>query len=150
MSNSHSYFDTLIGQMSLEQKIGQCVVVGMSGTVITNDLREAITRYHCGGIRLSPFTRIFRYFSDERAKQQALGADFEPSMQKIAKRGPTPYLLPGQYVALLNKLRDLAAQRDPALPLHMVIDQENPGFIDGTGCRRRKIRFRKCHPIGLQ
>lgn len=124
MDRTLSFLDTLVEQMSLEQKIGQCVVVGMSGTVITNDLREAITRYQCGGVRLSPFMRIFRYFSDDRAKPQALGPDFVPSLQKIAKQGLPPYLLPEQYVALLNELRDLAAQREPTIPLHMVIDQE--------------------------
>ncbi|MBJ7260199.1 MAG: hypothetical protein JHD33_11730, partial [Chthoniobacterales bacterium] len=117
--------ETILGLMTLEQKIGQCVVVGMSGTVMTNDLREAITRYHCGGLRLSPFTRMFRYFSDGKAKAQELGADFEPSMQKIAEGGLPPYATPRQYAETLNELRRLAAQRTPAIPLHMVIDQEN-------------------------
>jgi beta-N-acetylhexosaminidase len=120
-----SLVETTLGKMSLEQKIGQCVVVGMSGTVITNDLREAILRYQCGGIRLSPFTRMFRYFTDEKAKQQELGADFVPSMQKIADGGHPPYCTPEQYAAMLNELRALAASRKPAIPLHMVIDQEN-------------------------
>lgn len=111
--------------MSLEQKVGQCVVVGMSGTVITNDLREAIVRYHCGGVRLSPFTRIFRYFTDSKAKPQELGPDFAPSMQKIADPGPPPYCSPEDYAEMLNALKLLAVGRDPAIPLHMVIDQEN-------------------------
>jgi beta-N-acetylhexosaminidase len=122
--NKEPWIEALLSEMSLEQKIGQCVVVGMSGTVITNDLREAILRYHCSGIRLSPFTRMFSYFSDEKAKKQELGADFVPSMQKIATGGLPPSLTPSQYAAMLNELRELAAQRSPAIPLHMVIDQE--------------------------
>jgi beta-N-acetylhexosaminidase len=118
------WIEDLLGKMSLEQKIGQCVVVGMSGTIITNDLREAITRYHCSGIRLSAFTRIFKYFSDEKAKRQELGADFVPSLQKISNEGLPPYATPAQYAAMLNELRDLAAARSPAIPLHMIIDQE--------------------------
>jgi beta-N-acetylhexosaminidase len=110
--------------MTLEQKIGQCVVVGMSGTVITNDLREAISRYHCGGVRLSPFYRIFRYFSDDQAKQQELGEDYVPSLEKMARQGEPPYASPEQFTATLNELRELAAQRNPSVPLHMVIDQE--------------------------
>lgn len=117
--------ENILNNMSLEQKIGQCVVVGMSGTVITNDLREAITRYQCGGIRLSPFTRMFRYFTDSKAKQQELGDDFIPSLQKIADPGKPPYSTPEQYAETLNELRRLAAQRSPSIPLHMVIDQEN-------------------------
>ena len=119
-----SWIETLLGKMSLEQKIGQCVVVGMSGTVVTNDLREAIVRYHCSGIRLSAFTRMFSYFSDEKAKQQGLGDDFVPSMQKFAGGGLPPYATPQQYAAMLNEFRQLAADRSPAIPLHMVIDQE--------------------------
>ena len=119
-----SWIEATLSQMSLEQKIGQCVVVGMSGTVITNDLREAILRYHCSGIRLSSFTRMFSYFSDEKAKKQELGSDFAPSMQKIASGGLPPYTTPEQYAAMLNELRQLAASRSPAIPLHMVIDQE--------------------------
>ncbi len=127
-----SWIETILSGMSLEQKIGQCVVVGMSGTVITNDLREAITRYHCSGIRLSPFTRMFSYFSDEKAKKQELGAGFVPSMQKIATGGLPPSLTPEQYAEMLNELRQLAAQRSPAIPLHMVIDQEGDTSRDFT------------------
>ena len=119
-----SWIEAILSKMSLEQKIGQCVVVGMSGTVITNDLREAIVRYHCSGIRLSAFARMFRYFSDEKARKQELGADFIPSMQKIAGAGLPPYATPGQYAEMLNELRQLAARRSPAIPLHMIIDQE--------------------------
>lgn len=117
--------ENILSEMSLEQKIGQCIVIGMSGTVITNDLREAILRYQCGGIRLSPFTRMFRYYTDSKARKQEVGEDFVPSMQKIAERGLPPYASPEQYAGMLNELRSLAAQRSPAIPLHMVIDQEN-------------------------
>ena len=119
-----AFIKSIVDRMTLQQKIGQCVVVGMSGTVITNDLREAITRYQCGGIRLSGFSRLFRYFSDDRAKQGELGPDFTPSMEKIYKDGPPPYYTPEQYAGMLNELRRLASTRDPVIPLHMVIDQE--------------------------
>lgn len=122
--DKNQQIDQLMNKMTLEQKIGQCVVIGMSGTTITNDVREAITRYHCSGIRLSSFARIFRYFSDDRAKKQEMGADFVPSMMKIAKQGLPPYATPEQFAATLNDLRELAAQRSPAIPLHMIIDQE--------------------------
>jgi beta-N-acetylhexosaminidase len=119
-----AWIEALLAKMSLEQKIGQCVVVGMSGTVITNDLREAITRYHASGIRLSGFTRMFKYFSDDKAKRQELGGDFAPSLQKLNNEGLPPYATPEQYAAMLNELRELAAARSPAIPLHMIIDQE--------------------------
>lgn len=118
------WIEAILSKMTLEQKIGQCVVVGMSGTVITNDLREAILRYHCGGIRLSSFMRMFKYFSDDKAKKQEMGAGFVPSQQKIASTGLPPYATPEQFAEMLNELRAMAASREPAIPLHMVIDQE--------------------------
>ena len=122
--NRDTYIKNTLGRMSVRQKIGQCIVVGMSGTVITNDLREAITKYHCSGVRLSPFFKIFRYFSDDKAKKMQMPADYSPSMEKMMKQDQAPWYSPEQYAAMLNELRDLAAQRDPAIPLHMVIDQE--------------------------
>ena len=118
------HIDRMIAAMTFEQKIGQCVVIGMSGTRITNDLREAVVRYHAGGVRLSPFARIFRYFSDDKAKAQEFGPGFRPSMEKMAGEGLPPHATPAGYAATLNELRSLAAARSPAIPLHMVIDQE--------------------------
>ena len=137
--NRQEFVEKILSRMSLEQKIGQCIVVGMSGTVITNDLREAITRYHCSGIRLSGFTRIFRYFSDEKAKNERFGDDYKPSMEKIAKLGPPPYYSPEEYARMLNKLKELASKRSPAIPLHMIIDQE--GDTSKDLCRGGIVQF---------
>ena len=118
------FVERLMSTMSLEQKIGQCVVIGMSGTRITNDLREAIVRYQAGGLRLSPFARIFRYFSDDKAANTAIESGYRPSLEKIAGEGLPPYVTAAEFVATLNELRALAAARRPSIPLHMVIDQE--------------------------
>ncbi|MBI9102761.1 MAG: hypothetical protein JEY99_10110 [Spirochaetales bacterium] len=122
--DKETFLNDIFNRMSLQQKIGQCVVVGMSGTVITNDLREAILRYQCGGVRTSPFMNIFRYFSDDKAKKAQMGEGYVPSMQKIALQGMPPYKTPEQYAEVLNELKDLAASREPAIPLHIVVDQE--------------------------
>ncbi len=132
MKDKQTFVQNLVRSMTLEEKVGQCIVVGMSGTVPTNDLREAITRYHCGGIRLSPFVRIFRYFSDSRAKSIDMGPGFIPSMQKMAHQGPAPYLSPEEYAEMLNGLRELAANRRVPIPLHMVVDQEGDASKDYT------------------
>jgi len=159
------FVERILKRMTLEQKIGQCIVVGMSGTVITNDLREAITRYHCSGIRLSGFTRIFRYFSDEKAKgEEPKDAGYRPSMEKIAKGGLPPYYTPEQYAAMLNELRMLASKRSPAIPLHMIIDQEGdtskdlsrggivqfPSNMGLAASRDPELTYRVARAIGKQ
>lgn len=156
--------DKLMARMSVEQKIGQCVVVGMSGTQITNDLREAITRHHCGGIRLSPFMRIFRYFSDDKAKTQEVGSDYVSSIEKIAHQGLPVYRTPEQYAALLNELRELGRTRTPGIPLHMVVDQEGdtsrditrggfvqfPSSMGLTASGDPDLVYRAAYAVGLQ
>ncbi len=158
------FVERILAAMTLEQKIGQCVVIGMSGTRITNDLREAIVRYHAGGLRLSPFARIFRYFSDDKAAQKAAGAGYRPSLEKIAGEGQPPYATPEDYVSTLNELRALAAARNPAVPLHMVIDQEGdtskdlsrggvvqfPSNLGLTAARDTDLTYRVSRAIGRQ
>jgi beta-N-acetylhexosaminidase len=154
----------LMSKMSVTQKIGQCVVVGMSGTQITNDLREAITRHQCGGVRLSPFMRIFRYFSDDKAKAQEVGEDYIPSIEKVAHQGLPPYRTPEQYASLLNELRALAKERTPGIPLHMVIDQEGdtsrdiarggfvqfPSSMGLTASGDPELVYRAAYAVGVQ
>lgn len=118
------FIEDILAKMTLEQKIGQCIVIGTSGSMITNDVREAITRYHCGGIRLSCFARCFGYFSDEQAVKMEMPEGFVPSMEKNVKQGVAHWASPEEYAATLNELRQLAAEREPGIPLHMVLDQE--------------------------
>lgn len=122
------FVQALLRQMSVEQKVGQCIVFGMAGTRITNDIREAITRYHCGGIRLSPFDRFFAYANDELAAP-AHTAGRAPLI-KMTHRGLPPSLSLEQFASMLNGLRGIAADRSPAIPLHMVIDQEGDSSRD--------------------
>ncbi len=117
------FAQALVSRMSLEQKVGQCIVFGMAGVIITNDLRDAITKYHCGGIRLSPFARSFLYAHEDGVPKGATPRPREVA-EKITRPGPAPWLSPAEFAAMLNELRSLASQRDPAIPLHMVIDQE--------------------------
>ena len=124
MKDKKEFIEDILSKMSVDQKIGQCIVIGTSGSMITNDVREAITRYHCGGVRLSCFARCFGYFSDDQAVQMDMGKDFVPSMEKNVKKGMAHWSSPEEYASTLNELRELAAQREPAIPLHMVLDQE--------------------------
>jgi len=43
---------SLLESLSLEQKIGQTMVIGFDGTTVDGDLRQMITDYHIGGVIL--------------------------------------------------------------------------------------------------
>jgi beta-N-acetylhexosaminidase len=47
---SVSPIDKMIDQMTLEEKVGQLLVVGMKGTSFTSDIDNLIRNYHVGGV----------------------------------------------------------------------------------------------------
>ncbi len=44
--------DDLLAQMTLEQKVGQVMLVGFDGTMVTPELRDRLTQLHIGGVIL--------------------------------------------------------------------------------------------------
>jgi beta-N-acetylhexosaminidase len=114
--------ECMLERMTVRQKIGQCIVVGWSGSTLTQDIREAVVQHHCGGIRLSPFTRLFRYFSDHR-----LGTpehNNEHPREKHRVQGIPPWVSPERYAGQLAELRRLSVDHGAQVPIHFVIDQE--------------------------
>jgi beta-N-acetylhexosaminidase len=117
----------IIGQMSLEQKVGQCFTIHWGGSMITPYLVEAIEKLHVGGIRVTPFGQNSR-----RGKHyhQSLSYDYEfPKGYKKIKEnlfipGSGVFVTPQQYAERLNRLQKLAGARKPGIPLHVSIDQE--------------------------
>ena len=102
--------DRLVGQMTLDEKVGQCMTLGFYGTVITNEVVDWIERLHCGGLRLTPHVNT---------------SDSRDLVRRLA-----PYHTPAQYAEVLNDLQRIAAGRRLGLPLHMVTDQEGDLSVD--------------------
>jgi len=102
--------DRLVGQMTLDEKVGQCMTLGFYGTVITNEVVDWIERLHCGGLRLTPHINT---------------SDSRDLVRRLA-----PYYTPAQYAETLNDLQRIAAGRRLGLPLHMVTDQEGDLSVD--------------------
>ena len=96
--------DRLIRDMTLDQKVGQCMTLAFYGTVITDVELEQIENLHCGGLRITPHINT---------------SDNKQFVRRLA-----PYYTPGQYAEVLNELQSIAASRPLGLPLHMSTDQE--------------------------
>lgn len=117
----------MLADMTLLQRIGQCIVVGWSGTTLTQDIREAIAVHHAGGVRLSPFTRQFAYFSDSRIRDETgTGVVLPPGGSRTKHRiaGSAPWVSPQDYASHLATLRALSVESSAGVPCHFVIDQE--------------------------
>ncbi len=121
--NGNRWVDAILGALSLEQKIGQLMVFPHYGTFITPDVKEMITRYHAGGLRIAqkfaPGCGDFRPTA-ERGPMGATNFDRPREMKRIACTSE-------EFARTLNELRDLALDRPGGVPLHTAFDQEGEG-----------------------
>jgi len=114
----------ILAKMSLEQKIGQCLTFGFSGSVITDDCIEAMEHFHCGGLRLSPYSNNFEYKIKPSSKQSEAKYDFSLAREKMIPISTGPYFTPEQYTSLLDKLQKMGKEFNCGIPLHTSVDQE--------------------------
>lgn len=121
MKKENKYIANLITQMSLEQKIGALLTLGFTGTIAAPHIYEFITKYHCGGLRLTPHTRQFGNYVNPGNKKSAVNIPND----KGYKKGVEPaYTTASQYKNTLAELQKTARSRPLGLPLHFSFDQE--------------------------
>src|SRR5437588_106893 len=97
MNNTRETVASMIAAMTLEEQIGQVLMVGFHGTTPTADIIDLIQNYHIGGVIL--FSR------NVQDTQQVL--DLTNSLQKIARSAghPHPLLIAiDQENGLVNRL----------------------------------------------
>ncbi|MCL2128378.1 MAG: hypothetical protein FWH38_08995 [Treponema sp.] len=123
----NNYIKELILKMSEDQKIGALLTLGFTGTMVRPHIREAIVKYHCGGLRLTPIARLFGSYVDPKTGKTI--ADFIDS-KGYKKEMPPPSVTPAQYAQILEDLSALAASRPLGLPLHFSFDQEGGTSAD--------------------
>ncbi len=110
-ADKQSFIDNILGQMSLEQKVGQCITFEFCGTRVDSHAYDKIIRHQVGGLRITPHI----YTEEPYGTRLVAGAD----LQRLS-----PYAAPEQYAAIINKLQEIALSRTPAIPLHISSDQE--------------------------
>jgi beta-N-acetylhexosaminidase len=123
----NQFIRNLICRMSVDQKIGAVLTLGFTGTVIRPHIREAIVKYHCGGLRLTPVARLFgSYVNPKSGKSVVDVTDTKGYKHDMAP----PALDAVQYAGLLDELSALAQSRPLGLPLHFSFDQEGGTSAD--------------------
>lgn len=126
-----TWVDQAMGRLSLEQKVGQLMVFPFYSHVITPDVVDLIKNHHVGGLRICQKfhpgsgegrsgTTPKEYEARSSRDPCPLTYDRPPSLERISST-------PQEYAAALNTLRDIAMDRDAAIPLHATFDQEGEG-----------------------
>ena len=106
----------LISKMSLEEKVGQLLTFTQRGTTVTPSNIEQITRLHCGGLCLEPFTletcKNLYWGNSQIDKNFKPPADYF-TISNTYFSGSTPgiSITPGDYTKFLNRLQQIALSR---------------------------------------
>lgn len=148
--SANQWADDLLGRMDLNQKIGQLLVFGFCGPVVTPDVVELIDKYHVGGLRVSLKFRSMNLFHD--VKPGTTPADWTLRSlhlpaglnRDFAFMSPCTHCTARQYARTLNRLRDIALDRPGSIPIHFTIDQEGSGS-DDLLCGQKLFP----HPMGI-
>jgi beta-N-acetylhexosaminidase len=118
----------LMAKMSVQDKVGQCFVIGFTGSVMTPAILERIANIRPAGVRMGMNFRIKSAYYDpyavgEKFAHRALRAptgtvkDFLPGL-------PPPYLTCAEYADFLNRLKRAALANPAGIPLHITYDME--------------------------
>jgi beta-N-acetylhexosaminidase len=121
MSDTARAVEDLLGRMTLDEKIGQCLTLEFCGTVLHPHVVEFVRGFHCAGLRVTPHI----YTAEPYANRLKAGGEVEQRL--------SPYAPPAEYAALLNRVQDLALHTRLGIPLYFVGDQE--GDFSQDYCR---------------
>lgn len=138
----NAYLTSLIDRLTLDQKVGAMMTLGLSGPRLTPMVRDMVLKYHCGGLRCTPTIRRFGSYVDPNSKATIVEIK---DVTGFKKGVPGPKVTMMEYHRLLMSLQELAMGRPGALPLHFSLDQEGGG---GDNCRFPGVNLFPA-PMGL-
>jgi beta-N-acetylhexosaminidase len=129
--SDHSQVEKILGTMTLEQKIGQMLALGFSGTYPHPDIVEMIEKYHVAGFRITPAGRKFmRYLKPGSPGEKRVVRAPEPLERLYATGIAAPSVPPVEYARVLNTLRQRALDTGAHIPLYFALDFEGNQSID--------------------
>jgi len=141
-TEGEKWVDQLLGKMTLDQKIGQMLVFGFCGPVITPDIVELIRKYHIGGLRISQKFRMMTVANDvkpgtEPDENIKRSLHYPSGLNRdYAYISRPTCCTAGEYATSLNRLRDYAIDRSLGIGIHCVIDQEGSASDDLLSSQR--------------
>lgn len=127
---SKTIADYLAG-MSVEQKVGQMLCLGFSGSYPHPDIVEAVEKYHPAGFRVTPGGRKFkRYFGADSPATARVVRPAEPLEREYGGTIGAPAVSARRYAEVLNLLRRRSLETGAGIPLYFALDFEGNQSFD--------------------
>jgi len=139
MKEKNPFVLDLVSRMTLEQKIGAVLTLAFTGVIPKPHTYDYITKYHCGGLRLTATARGALTYIDPRKNT---GGDPITNI----RYSEAPSCTASEYKAVLQEFQKIAMSRPLGLPLHFSFDQE--GSSTSNFCFGGANFFPK--PMGLR
>lgn len=105
MKKQNAYVLSLVKQMSLDEKIGALLTLGFAGVVPKQNVYDYITKYHCGGLRLSPEFRVFGNYVDPNSSKTVVKVK---TVSGLKYDKLPPVCTASEYKGILDELQSLA------------------------------------------
>lgn len=117
-----------VEKMTLEEKVGQCMVIGFVGTVLTPMIMERIKRIHPAGVRCNVNMRMKDanmdpYAYNEERLDRVLRTP-EKTVKDFAKGYQAPRATNEEYCHMLNDMKRQSMLHGAGIPLHITLDME--------------------------
>jgi beta-N-acetylhexosaminidase len=130
----HSTIESIISNMSIEQKVGQCLVIGYVGSVLTPDIKRRIRQYSPSGIRMGLTMRTKTavhdpYATSEKCAHRVIRRP-RGLVKDFLKGLPAPHCTNEEWCAMVNELKREALAHGPGTPLHITMDMEGGNSAD--------------------
>ena len=120
-----------LDKMTLEEKIGQMLVYGFSGTYPHRDILEVIEKYHVAGFRVTPHGRKFvRYLKEGSPGLPRVRRPPEQNERFYGAQIGAPSASAVEYARVLNTLRRRSLETGAGVPLYFALDFEGNQSVD--------------------
>ncbi len=121
----------LLNSMTLEEKVGQMLALGFSGTYPHSDILRMIEQYHVAGLRVTPLSRKFiRELKEGSPGEKRVRREPEPDERLYGAQVDAPRVSAVEYARVLNRLRQHSLDTGARVPLYFALDFEGNQSID--------------------
>jgi len=130
----NEFVNGLVEKMSIEQKVGQCFVIGFCGTVVTPKILKRIREIKPAGIRAGLTFRAKTALHDPYATSDVFAhrvlRDPKDGVKDIIPGILPPHCTNEEYCAFLNTMKEEALKDGLGIPLHITMDMEGDVSCD--------------------
>ncbi|MFP4053368.1 MAG: glycoside hydrolase family 3 protein [Phycisphaerae bacterium] len=133
-------------EMTLEQLVGQTLVLGWTGAFPHRDVLESVEKYHPAGFRITPHGRKFGGYAQPGTElYDKLCREPEPYERVYHTKAGEPRLTVAHYAEARNVVRRRSLETGAGIPCYFAHDQE--GNTQSDTLDRHMVAFP--HPMGI-